>query len=109
MRNHGKTKAAWALTMACWGVMGSGLLISAGCEKMEGSERQADRTAVGHLDKSLTDRAKGGEAANAAAFDDLKKAAATAGISSASKARASSELAQEEFDRAVAQFPEIDR
>ena len=109
MRNNGKRTAAWALTMACWGVMGSALVSGTGCEKMEGAERQADRTVEGHLGKSRIDRENGGDAGSAAALEDLKKAASTAGASAAVKARASSELAQEEFDRAVAQLPAINR
>ncbi len=110
MRNKGNKTAHWALTVACWGVVGCGFILGgAACNKMESTARQGDRAIDEQLAKSQADREIGGDKGRSDAFEDLKKAAAEAGASPAGKIRATSELAQEEYNRAAAQLPDLNR
>ena len=108
MRNSGKTAATWALRSACASALAAGML-AGGCNKLESPARQADRAVEDNLAKSQMDRATGNEKGDAAAFDDLKKAAGVTDASAPAKIRAKSELAREEFARASAQLPAISR
>ena len=110
MRNTGKKTVSWALTVACWGGVGSGLVMIGGaCNKMESTARQSDRVIDEQLAKSQADRESGGEKGNLAAFESLNKAASETSASPSGKIRAKSELAQEEFNRASAKLPELMR
>jgi hypothetical protein len=109
MRRHNDKAVAFALRAACYGILGASLGMGvAGCDKMESSSRQADRVVASKLESSEMNRAMGADKSSAA-FDDLQKAAGEAGASLASRIHAKSELAREEFDRAVAQLPVINQ
>ena len=110
MQNKGKTTAYSVLKLACWNTLGSLLIFNGlACNKMESAARQGDRAVDEQLAKSQMDRETGGNKGRSDAFESLKKAAAESGASPVGKIRAKSELAQEEFNRASAQLPELNR
>jgi len=111
MRNSRKSISFTARTLgiASRGVVGIGLVVAAGCNKLESSPRQADRAIDQNVAQSVLHREMGGNDAAAAVKKDLDAAIAVKGASNAGNIRAKSAMATEELSRALEQIPEINQ
>lgn len=82
-------------------------MVLAGCEKLEVSTRQGDREVEKELVKADVARDEGGDKATEKVIADLKAATAVSNAGPGGQIEARSELAREEFERALSRLPQI--